>query len=228
MFLLFKVGSTQNFLRLRSDTAHTNFLFPRFIYHPSYAMLITFNPSLLHLPSAMASRLFVLPFLLFLLLSITTASPPNQKKLREKQSHLHFYFHDILSGRNATAVRVGKAAPPLSAFGMITIIDDPLTEGPDRNSKPVGRAQGLYAATAQEEVGLLMTMNLAFTTGKYNGSVLSVLGRNQPLHPVREMPVVGGSGLFRFARGYVLARTHWLDLTTGDATVEYDVHVMHY
>ncbi|KAL0909828.1 hypothetical protein M5K25_020728 [Dendrobium thyrsiflorum] len=101
-------------------------------------------------------------------------------------------------------------------------MDDPLTEGPDMNSQIVGRAQGMYAATAQDEVGLLMAMNLAFTAGKFNGSVLSVLGRNQPLHPVREMPIVGGSGLFRFARGYALARTHWLNITNGDAIVEYD------
>ncbi|XP_020583769.1 dirigent protein 22-like [Phalaenopsis equestris] len=178
----------------------------------------------------MASRL-LLSSLLFLLISHTTASPPLHSKLKEKQSHLHFFFHDILSGRNATAVPVTKPAAgahPNSGFGMIAIIDDLLTEGPDRNSTLLGRAQGLYAATGQEEVSLLMTMNLAFTSGKYNGSVLSLLGRNQPLHPVREMPIVGGTGLFRFARGYALARTHWLDLTTGDATVEYDVHVIHY
>ncbi|KAI0496093.1 hypothetical protein KFK09_022400 [Dendrobium nobile] len=177
----------------------------------------------------MASRLLLIPFLL-LLSTITTASSPNQGKLKEKLSHLHFFFHDVVSGSNATAMRVIQPAGALakSFFGIVTIMDDPLTEGPDPNSKPVGRAQGMYAATAQDELGFLMAMNLAFTAGKYNGSVLTVLGRNQPLHPVREMPVVGGSGLFRFARGYALARTHWLNLTSGDAIVEYNVHVMHY
>ncbi|KAL0909830.1 hypothetical protein M5K25_020730 [Dendrobium thyrsiflorum] len=178
----------------------------------------------------MASRLLLLPFLLLLLSSITTASSPHKGKLKEKLSHLHFFFHDVISGRNATAMRVIQAAGtfPKSFFGLVTIMDDPLTEGPDPNSKPVGRAQGMYAATAQDELGFLMAMNLAFTAGKYNGSVLTVLGRNQPLHPLREMPVVGGSGLFRFARGYALARTHWLNLTSGDAIVEYNVHVMHF
>jgi len=70
-------------------------------------------------------------------------------------------------------------------------------------------------------------MNLYFTAGKYNGSVLTVLGRNAPLNPVREMPVIGGSGLFRFADGYAFARTHWIDMGTGDAIVEYNVTVMH-
>ncbi|XP_020583785.1 dirigent protein 22-like [Phalaenopsis equestris] len=180
----------------------------------------------------MAPNLLLLPFLLLILLSsATTTSSSPKKTLKEKLSHLHFYFHDVVSGRNATAVPVTKPAAssqPFSAFGVITIMDDLLTERPDPNSQPVGRAQGIYAGAAQDELGFLMAMNLAFTAGKYNGSVLSVLGRNPPLHPVREMPIVGGSGLFRFARGDALARTHWLDFTTGDAIVEYNVHVLHY
>ncbi|GAY69069.1 hypothetical protein CUMW_269170 [Citrus unshiu] len=39
------------------------------------------------------------------------------------------------------------------------------------------------------------------------------------------MPVIGGSGLFRFARGYVQARTHNFDPKTGDATVQYNVYI---
>ncbi|KAH1084374.1 hypothetical protein J1N35_024135 [Gossypium stocksii] len=55
--------------------------------------------------------------------------------------------------------------------------------------------------------------------GKYNGSNLSVLGRNPVFSAVREMPVIGGSGVFRFARGYAEARTHTFDLKTGKASV---------
>lgn len=96
------------------------------------------------------------------------------------------------------------------------------------SSKMVGRAQGFYALASKEEIGLLMAMNFAFVEGKYNGSCITVLGRNTVFSQVREMPVIGGSGLFRFARGYVQARTHTLDLKTGDATVEYSVYVLHY
>ncbi|KAG5539149.1 hypothetical protein RHGRI_019639 [Rhododendron griersonianum] len=63
--------------------------------------------------------------------------------------------------------------------------------------------------------------------GPYNGSSISVLGRNPVLNDVREFPVVGGSGLFRLARGYALAHTIMLDFKTGDATVEYNVYVKH-
>ncbi|KAE9462310.1 hypothetical protein C3L33_05780, partial [Rhododendron williamsianum] len=92
----------------------------------------------------------------------------------------------------------------------------------------VGRAQGLYGSASQQGVGLLMVMNFAFIEGKYNGSTITVLGRNMIFSKVREMAVIGGTGLFRFARGYVEARTSTVDLKTGDAVVEYNVYVMHY
>lgn len=96
------------------------------------------------------------------------------------------------------------------------------------NSTLVGQAQGIYAATGQRDVSVLMVMNFAFKTGKYNGSTIAILGRNAVLTKVREMPVIGGTGLFRFARGYVEARTMWFDQKSGDATVEYSCYVLHY
>ncbi|XP_057983197.1 dirigent protein 22-like [Malania oleifera] len=150
---------------------------------------------------------------------------------REKLSHFHFYFHDIVSGNHPTVVRV-VAAPATNGsatgFGMVTMMDDPLTAGPERGSRLVGRAQGMYASAAQAEVGLLMVVNYVFEEGKYKGSSVSVVGRNAVFSEVREMPIVGGSGLFRFARGYVQAKTHSFDVASGDAVVEYDAYVYHY
>ncbi|XP_074353049.1 dirigent protein 21-like [Apium graveolens] len=156
---------------------------------------------------------------------------------KEKLSHLHFYFHDIVSGRNPTAVRVASAAmtdglsmtnTSATFFGLVQVMDDPLTVGPELSSKQVGRAQGIYSSASLNELGLLMVLNYVFTEGKYNGSTLSILGRNAALSAVREMPVVGGSGLFRFARGYAQAKTFSFDVKTGDAVVEYNVYVFHY
>ncbi|XP_048127647.1 dirigent protein 22-like [Rhodamnia argentea] len=150
---------------------------------------------------------------------------------KEKLSHLHFYFHDIVSGRNPTAVRVAEAQMTNSSatgFGAVVMIDDALTEGPEMSSKEVGRAQGIYALASQKDAGLLMVQNYVFTEGKYNGSTLSVLGRNAVFSSVRELPIVGGSGLFRFARGYAEAKTLTFDLKTGDAVVQYNVYVFHY
>lgn len=149
---------------------------------------------------------------------------------KEKLSHFRFYFHDIVGGHNATAVKV---VPPsnnsATLFGQIMMIDNPLTLGPESSSKLVGKAQGFYASAAQQEVAFLMVMNFAFIEGKYNGSTLSILGRNNGgSSRVREMPVIGGSRLFRFARGYAQATTHSYEPKTGDATIEYNVYVFHY
>ncbi|KAK9986599.1 hypothetical protein SO802_031550 [Lithocarpus litseifolius] len=158
-------------------------------------------------------------------------SPSSLGLKREKLSHLHFYFHDILSGPKPTSVRVAQAAMTNTSstlFGAVSVIDDALTMLPDNSSKVVGRAQGIYASASQSEVGLLMVLNFAFIEGEYNGSTLSVLGRNTIFSTVRELPIVGGSGVFRFARGYAHAKTYYFDTKTLDAIVEYNVYVLHY
>lgn len=152
-----------------------------------------------------------------------------QKKETEMITTLHFYFHDTVSGKNPSAVRVAQAAgtdksPTL--FGVIMMADDPLTETPDPNSKLVGRAQGLYGSAGQQELALIMALNFGFVDGIYNGSSISLLGKNPALHPVREMAIVGGTGKFRLARGYAVAQTHWFNPTTGDAIVGYNVTVV--
>nr|GLL39591.1 dirigent protein 22-like [Ipomoea trifida] len=106
--------------------------------------------------------------------------------------------------------------------------DDPLTAGPDPGSRIVGRAQGMYGSASFSELGFLMTLNLVFTAGKYNGSTLSLLGRNPILNRYREMPIVGGSGVFRLAQGVATAQTYWANFTARNAIVEYHVVVLHY
>ena len=119
-----------------------------------------------------------------------------------------------------------KKSPTL--LGLVNIFDDPLTEGPEPTSKLVGRVQGLYRSAGQQEVGLLLARNLVFTTGKFNGSSLIILGTNAIFHPIRVMPIIGGTGAFRLARGFVQAKTHFLNLTSGDAIVEYNVVAIRY
>ncbi|KAI3683656.1 hypothetical protein L1987_84168 [Smallanthus sonchifolius] len=150
---------------------------------------------------------------------------------KEKLTHLHFYFHDTFTGDHPSAIRVVDTTStntPDTFFGDIFVIDDPLTVGPEPNSKIVGRAQGIYASASLSEIRLLMALNYVFVEGKYNGSTLSILGTNSVFSPVREMPIVGGSGLFRFARGYALAKTYFFNTSSGDAIVEYNVYVIHY
>uniref|UniRef100_A0A7N0UNC4 Dirigent protein n=1 Tax=Kalanchoe fedtschenkoi TaxID=63787 RepID=A0A7N0UNC4_KALFE len=146
---------------------------------------------------------------------------------RQKLTRFRVYWHDTVSGSNPTSIQI--VPPPLkSGFGQVRMIDNLLTTGPELSSKTVGRAQGFYALASLGDISLFMSMNFEFVGGKYNGSTITVQGRNPVFDKVREMPVIGGSGLFRFARGYVEARTQWFDLKTGDACVEYNVYVLHY
>ncbi|KAK1370474.1 Dirigent protein [Heracleum sosnowskyi] len=142
-----------------------------------------------------------------------------------KMTHLHFYFHDIVSGEKPTVNIIFRGK---NNVGTTAMIDDPLTEGTERGSKIVGRAQGMYAFPTKTDAALLMVINFSFLEGEYNGSTISILGRNPVLEKVREMPVVGGSGVFRFCHGYALAKTVRFNINTGDAVVEYDVYVMHF
>merc|ERR1711971_785091 len=118
---------------------------------------------------ALASQIIVF----FLLYSFSATSVygeehgfarPLDRKLhklkKEKLSHFNFFFHDIQSGRNPTAVPV--VPPPsntsMTGFGALFMFDDPLTLGPNLTSKTVGKAQGLYGSASQEEFALLMVM----------------------------------------------------------------------
>ncbi|XP_010912513.1 dirigent protein 22-like [Elaeis guineensis] len=163
--------------------------------------------------------------------SFLLSQKPATPRVRQKLSHLRLFWHDLVSGPDPTAVRVAQAASAnksATGFGTLVMIDDALTVGPEPTSKLVGRAQGFFALASKEEKALLMSMNFAFIEGKYNGSTVTILGRNAVFSEVREMPVIGGSGLFRMAQGYAQARTHSFNPKTHDAVVEYNVFVMHY
>ncbi|KFK38712.1 hypothetical protein AALP_AA3G150200 [Arabis alpina] len=146
---------------------------------------------------------------------------------KEKLTHLRFYWQDSSKGPKPSSLMIQQPVSN-SSFGSVTMMDDPLTLDVLRNSTVVGQAQGIYAGAAQGEVGYLMVMNFAFKTGKYNGSTIAILGRNTVFSKVREMPVVGRSGMFRFARGYVEARSMPSDFTAGKVTVQYNCYVFHY
>ncbi|XP_048606755.1 dirigent protein 22 [Brassica napus] len=148
---------------------------------------------------------------------------------QEKLTHLHFYFHDMY-GYNPTSVEVAEAAQTNTSktyFGSMFVMDCPITTLPNISSNIIGYAQGMTASASQTELGLLMILHFVFTEREYNGSTISILGRNLVFENVREMPVVGGSGLFRFARGYAEGKTYSLDVKSGNATLEYNVFILH-
>lgn len=128
----------------------------------------------------------------------------------EKLAKIHFYVQDLLSGENETVYEVARASITSNSntdFGQIRVLDDLMTAEPDRNSEKVGRAQGLITSSDLEISALTMNLNFYFTSGKYNGSTICILGRNQIDDEKRELAVVGGTGMFRFTRGYAFSST---------------------
>lgn len=149
---------------------------------------------------------------------------------KEVITTLQFYFHDKLSGSNPSAVQIAQAAGTNNSgtlFGSLLMIDDALTIGPDPTSKLIGRARGLYGSAGQTDMGLIMVISYGFTDGIYQGSSFSLLSLNSAMNPVREMAIVGGTGLFRLARGYAMAQTYSAN-PNGDAIVGYNVTIVTY
>ncbi|CAM0913330.1 unnamed protein product [Alopecurus aequalis] len=148
-----------------------------------------------------------------------------------RPARMRLFMHDVLTGPGATAVAVvngtGPALlegePPVQ-FGQVVVIDDALTEGPSSASRPLGRAQGFYVFASMHDPALLFSMNIVLTTGPYSGSTFTVAGRDNMVEPLRELSVVGGTGKFRMATGYVLWKTVSWQLHE-KAVVELDVVV---
>ncbi|KAJ7967191.1 Dirigent protein [Quillaja saponaria] len=188
----------------------------------------------------MVSRLT--PFLGLVLCSATinqvhcdyySKSVPSSHR-KEKVTHLHFYLFDILSGKKPTAVEVAHAnvtVGPKSAtpFGSLYAIDDILKDGPETDSKVIGNARGLYLSSSMDnKMTLVLYVDFGFTIGKFNGSSIIVFSRNPVTESPRELAVVGGRGKFKMARGFAEVKTHYLNVTNGDAILDYKVTVFHY
>ncbi|KAG8368132.1 hypothetical protein BUALT_Bualt15G0013300 [Buddleja alternifolia] len=142
---------------------------------------------------------------------------------------LQFYFHDTLSGPNPSAIRIAKTLQPYNSstqFGELVMIDDPLTVGLDPSSKIVGRGRGMYGSTGQTDSLLILVFNYQFSDGIYNGSSFNVHSICPMLRPDKELSIVGGTGLFRLARGYAIVHTFSLDPITGDTIDGYNVTII--
>nr|XP_043639753.1 dirigent protein 4-like [Erigeron canadensis] len=150
-----------------------------------------------------------------------------------KKTKLHFFLHDIISGKNPSSVLVAKPNGTIVQegnivpFGSVYVFDDPLTVGPSPNSEVIGNARGLYASISRgSDLTLLFNGDLEFTSGEFNGSSISVFSRD-PLVLTKELAIVGGRGKFRMANGFIINNAIFFNVTSGDAILEFQVTVFH-
>ncbi|KAL3613968.1 hypothetical protein CASFOL_042042 [Castilleja foliolosa] len=171
-------------------------------------------------------------FILFMLFSIAIMAQASQNIYcgKEKVAQLQYYVQDILSGPSPSNVQVASAGSTSTSptfFGLVAVIDDPVRTAPSPDAEIVGRAQGFFAFASLEEISIHMTFDIVFTSGEYNGSTMSLVGRNPYPRAQRELAVVGGTGVFRLAKGYVGVRTVSSN-SNGDAFFQYNITVLHY
>ncbi|XP_071724353.1 dirigent protein 22-like [Rutidosis leptorrhynchoides] len=151
---------------------------------------------------------------------------------KEKRiTHMHFYLHEQMAGANATETAVAfggnNSVNPNIPFGLTTVFDYLLTETHESSSEKVGKSQGLLALSSQNVNSITMAMAFVFSQGKYNGSSVSILGQNNLSLQVRELPIVGGTGLFRFARGYCKTSYYAKYPSSNYYIFEWDLYIYH-
>ncbi|KAG9447593.1 hypothetical protein H6P81_013721 [Aristolochia fimbriata] len=168
--------------------------------------------------------------LLALFASNTEASSTKNWKV-VKETNLVFFMQDYETGKNFSAIPVAGVNGTKSGvlgFGTVMVIDDALTEGIEKHSKQVGRAQGMYVNSALDGSDLHFLLSVVFTDEKYNGSTLEIQGANRFFLKQREVSVVSGTGYFRFARGFAILETVVLDIPNLNAVLKINVTVLHY
>ncbi|PVH33960.1 LOW QUALITY PROTEIN: hypothetical protein PAHAL_8G109500 [Panicum hallii] len=160
-------------------------------------------------------------------------------------AHLHFYIHYEYTSPRPSALRVVSGrrrsmllppSPPSSddggggvavaaQFGDIVVLNNALTEGPWASSARVSAAQGFGVRLSEGGVVSHVTLHLVLEAGEHRGSSVTVSCRIDVDAKVRESVVLGGTGKFRFARGYMLTSNYDYDLARG-GVVEFDVHLL--
>ncbi|KAM3366625.1 hypothetical protein ACQJBY_015797 [Aegilops geniculata] len=131
-----------------------------------------------------------------------------------RQILLRMYMHNVFGPPGQRVVLIVKGAgpmnpsmPPEHYFGETYAFDDSLTQNRSSSSKQAGRAQGTAMLASMRHPVYLVNMVMLLTGGEYDGSTIVVEGRHDASKKERELAVVGGTGEFRLASGYVNCTT---------------------
>ncbi|KAH9323333.1 hypothetical protein KI387_017972, partial [Taxus chinensis] len=154
----------------------------------------------------MASKSSLALFFAFIFVMLSS-SGFNLAVAASRQVNMVLYLQETLSGVDATIETVGGVngtSSGLLSYGTVNVINHLVTQGPHPSSTVLGRMQGVEARPDPVNSGFHMLSSILFQTGKYNGSSLEIQGTNRFNLPQRELSVVGGTGRFRYARGYAL------------------------
>nr|XP_023879061.1 dirigent protein 1-like [Quercus suber] len=152
-------------------------------------------------------------FLVLVLANITYLA----KATEPKKATLSLYFHDAPDRCDSNVkvipvTRIAGKAWNVPKTGTVIVTEDLITKNSGQNSAEVGRAKGMYVTAGSNGLDSQVSISIEFTDEEYKGSTIEIQGISNQFMPDAEVSVVGGTGKFRFARGYATFATHHLDI----------------
>ncbi|KAL1567622.1 dirigent protein 22-like [Salvia divinorum] len=167
----------------------------------------------------------------YLLLFLTTFTYSRAKLCHLKKTEMILYYQNYSGDQNTTTVEIPvPSTGPLdfTKFGAAFCTDDPITEVIKEGSSPIARSRGIYIISSLDGSQAQMIMSIIFINGKYKGSTLEMQGSYEQSEKVSEVAVVGGTGKFRLARGYVTFKTLYYDPVRVYSATQTNITVLHY
>lgn len=120
---------------------------------------------------------------------------------QEQEQVLTFYIpgpSKIIAGPGSGTNNMSE-----SAFGTLAVYDVPIREGLDDSSTYYGQCRGFFLVDSVSGTNIMMFFTLDLTSNAPKGSLV-VSGSNNLLLKENVAPIVGGSGDYSSAKGYVV------------------------
>ncbi|WCJ32806.1 Disease resistance-responsive (dirigent-like protein) family protein [Euphorbia peplus] len=162
--------------------------------------------------------------ILLLLVPFKATSTSHHPKDELKSLHFTLYQHETINTTGYIIVN-GVTGPNVTQtttpFGTIFVFQDPLTVTSNRTSKVVGIAEGTSITSGLDGLTSITTGKITLQLKHHKGSIM-VVGGTHNVKPT-DHPVVGGTGDFMFAQGYVT--TSPVDLTGITVVYKVEFHI---
>ena len=150
--------------------------------------------------------------MIFSLLTMTFSTSYNhhqyQTPTRLKSLHLTLYTHETFNKTAFFTVKgitnpkfITKTPNPFGSFGSMFAFNDPITEKPNPTSKVIGYMEGSAVSSNFKGDQATCICRTTLNLKGYKGEIISV--GTAYFSRASELPIIGGSGDFRFVQGYM-------------------------
>ena len=141
-----------------------------------------------------------------------------------KSMHFSLYQHETIN-KTGYIIVDGVAGPGVSQtttpFGTLFVFQDPLRATANGSSEALGVAEGASITSGLDGLSSISIATITLNVGGHKGSI-SIMGNTQNIKP-SDHPVVGGTGDFLFAQGYVTSSP--VDLKGITVVYKIDFHI---